>query len=234
MGQRRLARAEEKKRSAERAKMGKHVVGRRYLWHRRAPSSMALPTPRNPYRRRDLPLRTAQAPIPLLDQDHPNLFQRFTLYHTDGPPPQDHQCQGITRNLHYQTIIGAYRRCPEINKHELKLRDKFIRPLLQKMLSLERIPDQTGYLILTEDGAVLTSGGELENDERIANIVMGLVTLTGKVDVKAFPNNEAFDKISITYQDHCYIICLSNKKIHIVKKKLASSSATVMDQLIEI
>jgi len=27
---------------------------------------------------------------------------------------------------------------------------------LQKMLALERIPDQTGYLVLTEDGAVLT------------------------------------------------------------------------------
>ncbi|XP_076233648.1 late endosomal/lysosomal adaptor, MAPK and MTOR activator 4 [Calliopsis andreniformis] len=98
------------------------------------------------------------------------------------------------------------------------------------MLSLERIPDQIGYLILTEDGAVLTSGGELENDERIANIIMGLVTLTNKVDPKAFPDNEAFDKISITYPDHCYIICLSNKKIHIVKKRLVTATTAIVEQ----
>ncbi|KAK1124355.1 hypothetical protein WN51_00261 [Melipona quadrifasciata] len=103
------------------------------------------------------------------------------------------------------------------------------------MLSLERIPDQIGHLVLTEDGAVLTSGGELENDERFANIIIGLVTLTNKIDPKAFPNNEAFDKISITYPDHCYIICLSNKKIHIVKKRLLSlTSATVEESLIDV
>ncbi|XP_017884842.1 ragulator complex protein LAMTOR4 homolog [Ceratina calcarata] len=96
------------------------------------------------------------------------------------------------------------------------------------MLALERIPDQIGYLVLTEDGAVLSSGGELENDERIANIIVGLVTLTNKIDSKAFPNNEVFDKISITYPDHCYVICLSNKKLHVVKKKLASSTTTAI------
>ncbi|XP_050592526.1 ragulator complex protein LAMTOR4 homolog isoform X1 [Bombus affinis] len=100
----------------------------------------------------------------------------------------------------------------------------------KNMLSLERIPDQIGHLILTEDGAVLTSGGELENDERFANIVIGLVTLTNKVDPKAFANNETFDKISITYPDHCYIICLSNKKIHVVKKKLISSTTAAVEQ----
>lgn len=96
------------------------------------------------------------------------------------------------------------------------------------MPSLERIPNQIGYLILTEDGAVLTSGGELENDERIANIIVGLVTLTNRIDPKAFPNNEAFHKISITYPDHCYIICLSNKKIHVVKKKLISEPLEIL------
>ena len=98
------------------------------------------------------------------------------------------------------------------------------------MLPLERFPDQTGYLILTEDGAVLTSGGELENDERIANIVMGLVTLTNKIDAKAFPDNDAFHKISITYPDHCYIVCLSNKKIYIVKKRLISATTAIVEQ----
>lgn len=45
------------------------------------------------------------------------------------------------------------------------------------MLSLERMPDVIGYLVLTEDGAVLSSGGELENDERSANIITGLIQM---------------------------------------------------------
>lgn len=44
-----------------------------------------------------------------------------------------------------------------------------------------------------------------------------------RVDRIAFPSNESFKKISITYDDHCFIICMSNKKIHIVKKMLSSA-----------
>ncbi|CAD6214784.1 GSCOCG00004215001-RA-CDS [Cotesia congregata] len=101
------------------------------------------------------------------------------------------------------------------------------------MLLMERIPDQVGYLVLTQDGAVLASGGELENDERAANIITALVTLTDKIDPKAVSSTDTFNKISITYPNHCYIICLSNKKIHVIKKKLRlseSQSATIETQ----
>lgn len=70
----------------------------------------------------------------------------------------------------------------------------------------------------------------MENDERIANILVGLVTLTNKIDPQAFPSNEAFDKISITYPDHCYIVCLSNKKIHVIKKRLISTTTAIVEQ----
>ncbi|XP_012523849.1 ragulator complex protein LAMTOR4 homolog isoform X2 [Monomorium pharaonis] len=98
------------------------------------------------------------------------------------------------------------------------------------MLALERIPDQTGYLVLTEDGAVLTSGGDLENDERVANIISSLITLTTKIDSKAFPSHDPFDKISIKYKDHCYIVCLSNKKIYVVKRSLPSPTMAIVEQ----
>lgn len=76
----------------------------------------------------------------------------------------------------------------------------------------------------------MQSGGDLENDERIANIVVGLVTLTSKIDPRAFSTNDAFEKISITYKDHCYIICLSNKKIHVVKRKLPLPTTVIIEQ----
>ncbi|KAK6463877.1 ragulator complex protein LAMTOR4-like [Huso huso] len=39
---------------------------------------------------------------------------------------------------------------------------------------LERIPDQLGYLVISEDG-VLASAGELENDEQAAGLIMQMV-----------------------------------------------------------
>lgn len=43
---------------------------------------------------------------------------------------------------------------------------------------MEKITSQIGYLVLKEDGAVLESGGELENNEKCANIFMNIVKLT--------------------------------------------------------
>lgn len=83
---------------------------------------------------------------------------------------------------------------------------------------MDRIPGQVGYLILNEDGAVLASSGDLENDEKSADIIMGIVTLTSQIDSAAFPSHEGFKKLSIRYDGHSYIVCLSNRKIHIVKK----------------
>ena len=79
----------------------------------------------------------------------------------------------------------------------------------------------------------LQSGGELENDERIANVIAGLITLTDRIDPKAYHPNETFDKITITYHDHCYIICLSNKKIHVIKKRLSQPMVTSDIQSLE-
>ncbi|KAJ8953954.1 hypothetical protein NQ318_019197 [Aromia moschata] len=85
-------------------------------------------------------------------------------------------------------------------------------------------PGQTGYLLLNEEGAVISSSGDLENDEKSAVIIMGLINLTSQIDSNAFPPEEGFKKLSIVYDDHCYIVCLSNRKIHIVKKTLTSDS----------
>lgn len=81
------------------------------------------------------------------------------------------------------------------------------------------VPGQLGYLLLNEEGAVLSSSGELENDEKTADIIMGLLNLASTVDATVFPAR-SFKKLSLTYDQHCYMVCLSNRKIHIVKKTL--------------
>ncbi|RZC41386.1 hypothetical protein BDFB_002024 [Asbolus verrucosus] len=91
---------------------------------------------------------------------------------------------------------------------------------------MERIPGQTGHLLLNEEGAVLASSGDLENDEKSAVIIMGLMNLSSYVDKTAFPE-EGFKKLSITYDKHCYIICLSNRKVHVVKKTINGDNSNV-------
>ncbi|XP_061500969.1 ragulator complex protein LAMTOR4 homolog isoform X1 [Anopheles gambiae] len=113
------------------------------------------------------------------------------------------------------------------------------------MLDLDRhpLPDQLGYLVLSEDGSVHASGGELENDERSANIISNLLTLTERyreghagdplsdlgalkcifslfssVDPAVF-SARSCRKVSIVFADHSYTICLSNKRIYVVKKR---------------
>ncbi|XP_030380091.1 ragulator complex protein LAMTOR4 homolog [Scaptodrosophila lebanonensis] len=77
-------------------------------------------------------------------------------------------------------------------------------------------PNQIGHLILKDDGAVLESGGELKNDERSANVIMGLLNLTESIDENFMPNSSC-ERITIDYEEHSYSICLSNKRIYVVK-----------------
>ncbi|XP_065749050.1 ragulator complex protein LAMTOR4 isoform X2 [Phocoena phocoena] len=51
----------------------------------------------------------------------------------------------------------------------------FGRPTSALTQGLERIPDQLGYLVLSE-GAVLASSGDLENDEQAASAISELVS----------------------------------------------------------
>lgn len=85
---------------------------------------------------------------------------------------------------------------------------------------MDRQLGNLGYLLLNEEGAVVSSSGDLENDERSADIIMGLVSLVSQIDPNGFPSDEGFKKLSLTYENHYYVVCLSNRKVHIVKKSL--------------
>lgn len=96
-----------------------------------------------------------------------------------------------------------------------------------------------GHLVLNEDGAVMSSGGELENGESVAQIVINLVNMTeswvlqyflhrqivtqilltsSSIDPNVFPKNSC-RKISIVYEKNSYEIFLSNRKIFVYKKR---------------
>ncbi|KAH8317195.1 ragulator complex protein LAMTOR4 homolog [Drosophila bipectinata] len=87
------------------------------------------------------------------------------------------------------------------------------------------VPNQIGYLILKDDGAVLESGGELKNDERSANVIMGLLNLTESIDEPFMPNSSC-ERITIDYEQHYYSICMSNRRIYIVKISKSQNGTT--------
>ncbi|XP_050421799.1 ragulator complex protein LAMTOR4 [Adelges cooleyi] len=78
---------------------------------------------------------------------------------------------------------------------------------------MERIPEQMGYLILTMDGAVISSGGDLENNEQVADIIAKSIGMSKSLN----SSDDQYQNMSILYQNYHYSICVSNKKIHVVK-----------------
>lgn len=78
------------------------------------------------------------------------------------------------------------------------------------------VAGQLGFLVLGSDGAVLGSGGDLQSDERAAATLYQIVQTAAGGELEA-------GKITISYADHAYIVCSANKKIHIVKKTIASA-----------
>lgn len=88
---------------------------------------------------------------------------------------------------------------------------------------MENITNQIGFLVLKDDGAVLESGGDLKNDEKSANIFMRIVRMTESVDLN-FMEKNGCERISIVYDDHSYTICMSNKKLYVIKRRHMNSS----------
>uniref|UniRef100_H3A3H5 Ragulator complex protein LAMTOR4 n=1 Tax=Latimeria chalumnae TaxID=7897 RepID=H3A3H5_LATCH len=74
---------------------------------------------------------------------------------------------------------------------------------------LERIPDQLGYLIISEDG-VLASAGELENDEHTARVIMGMVQTACKFQLSD-TTEPAFKRLSSEYGASEPLFLLANE-----------------------
>ncbi|XP_054713122.1 ragulator complex protein LAMTOR4-like [Uloborus diversus] len=85
--------------------------------------------------------------------------------------------------------------------------------------SIDKVHHQVGYLIMNEAGGVIASGGELEYNEAMASIFYQMVKGADKGILSLSDNENGFKKLSITYDDHFYVVAVSNKKIHVVKRK---------------
>uniref|UniRef100_A0A8C6XJB2 Ragulator complex protein LAMTOR4 n=1 Tax=Naja naja TaxID=35670 RepID=A0A8C6XJB2_NAJNA len=81
---------------------------------------------------------------------------------------------------------------------------------------LERIPDQTGYLVIC-DGAVLASAGDLENDERTASAMAELVSTACSFRLPRGPELP-FRRLSVVFGEHSLLATVSGQKFFVVKR----------------
>ncbi|XP_058481139.1 ragulator complex protein LAMTOR4 [Solea solea] len=82
---------------------------------------------------------------------------------------------------------------------------------------LERIPDQLGYLVISEDG-VLASAGELENDEHTAGVMMEMVRTASRFRLQGSAD-PAFKRMSVILDDFVYTVTVSGQKVFVVKRQ---------------
>uniref|UniRef100_A0A8B9UQE1 Ragulator complex protein LAMTOR4 n=3 Tax=Anatinae TaxID=2068716 RepID=A0A8B9UQE1_9AVES len=82
---------------------------------------------------------------------------------------------------------------------------------------LERVPDQLGYLVIC-DGAVLASAGDLENDERTATVLAGLVATACGLRLPR-GHQPPFRRLSVVFGDHSLLVTASAQKLFVVKRQ---------------
>ncbi|XP_063997147.1 ragulator complex protein LAMTOR4 isoform X5 [Pogoniulus pusillus] len=82
---------------------------------------------------------------------------------------------------------------------------------------LERIPDQVGYLVIS-DGAVLASSGDLENDEQTAAVLSELVGTACGLRLQR-GHDPPFKRLSVVFGEHSLLVTISGQKLFVVKRQ---------------
>uniref|UniRef100_A0A6M2E3Z3 Late endosomal/lysosomal adaptor and MAPK and MTOR activator 4 n=1 Tax=Amblyomma tuberculatum TaxID=48802 RepID=A0A6M2E3Z3_9ACAR len=97
------------------------------------------------------------------------------------------------------------------------------------MLSwMEKVPDQVGFLVLNVDGGVVSSGGELENEERIGEIIRKMVYCADKRDLLPANNSDSINRMSIYLGKYYYVVTLSNQRIYISKREYLPTEPVIV------
>uniref|UniRef100_A0A5S6R664 Late endosomal/lysosomal adaptor and MAPK and MTOR activator 4 n=1 Tax=Trichuris muris TaxID=70415 RepID=A0A5S6R664_TRIMR len=82
---------------------------------------------------------------------------------------------------------------------------------------LSKVPNQLGYLVLNEEGAILTSSGDLLYDQSTAAYVHRMV----QVPVSNILPSESPTRMLVHFDGFFYSVVSSNKKVFVVKIRSA-------------
>nr|XP_015208639.1 PREDICTED: ragulator complex protein LAMTOR4 [Lepisosteus oculatus] len=83
---------------------------------------------------------------------------------------------------------------------------------------LERIPDQLGYLVISEDGVLAVSKHHTFTIKRVAGIIMQMVQTACKFKLQG-STEPPFKRMSVVFEDHVFMVTVSGQKVFVVKRQ---------------
>lgn len=78
-----------------------------------------------------------------------------------------------------------------------------------------------GFMILTEDGRLADSGGDLKNKERVAIIIH---QMKNAFEASSNVLNDNVNSVTIQYDDHLYVLAFQPRRSLIVKRRKSLSA----------
>jgi hypothetical protein len=94
---------------------------------------------------------------------------------------------------------------------------------------LDKIPDAIGHMVLAEDGVVISSGGDMSNDEQLADKLTKLVHNAYRAHLSNanISKNSNFRRLTVIWDDFVYVMTISNHKIFVAKRRIVPTEAVV-------
>lgn len=78
-------------------------------------------------------------------------------------------------------------------------------------------PDELGFMIISDDGRLADSGGELVNDDRVARIIY---QIKNAFEANASILNDNVNSVTIQYDDHLYILSFEPRRSIVIKRRM--------------
>lgn len=85
-------------------------------------------------------------------------------------------------------------------------------------------PDEMGFMILSEDGRLAHSGGDLKNKEKVANIIF---QMKNAFEASSSVLEDSVHSVTIQYDDHFYVLSFEPRRSFVVKRRKSTSSPLI-------
>lgn len=80
------------------------------------------------------------------------------------------------------------------------------------------LPGELGFMILSEDGRVADSGGDLKNKDRVANIIY---QMKNAFEASASVINDTVHSVTVQHEDHLYVLVFEPRRSLVVKRRIS-------------
>lgn len=81
------------------------------------------------------------------------------------------------------------------------------------------ITDAQGFLEISSDGAVLSSSGDLENDENVAGVITKMLLTAAKMPLSE-GKTQGFRRLSLYFEGFTLMATVANERIFVFKRPL--------------